>query len=537
MAATALAWYWLEVDCRQYVRQCVLDLQNQKTIQNTWLSDLVNKVYTAMNAPNSRSKRSMARQFSAACLPTLDDPARIDHVINVPTARPPRAQIPDKIVKLILSALRQWLGYPFPSNISMVSGFFVWHIVHVVRNDDILLFPEVWKAFQQVRCHALPPSVNQLNGRNIQLHHLEPFRKALASSPIADPTSLETSLLADFSSRLAAAACTTTSFAGILAQAMQSPPISPPLPLLSPQARADGRSQLVRFLRDLLPLLQHPLPTRLTRIQLLVNSHKDFFGPWREKCPSRIRLTQPDGPFANLDQPGGFASAAMSRALFFGTPWLHEQTSGFFPSVTHWNQALSAAGFDPAAPYKDHKHFYNIHCYGTAQGGRRDAFLNKVPFYYQQEPEWRKLVDLHAPHLIPFRDFLRWTQRTRPIPVPGKDKPGRESLLPEVGKLTGYLLAVDLVYAKRVLPPTPEELGGIIADMNLGSRCGLRVTHQIRQKADKSEVAQAFAALHSYLLAQFSPAEQALMGLDIFMVEHLLCKFQRVDRYLSRLGG
>lgn len=76
-------------------------------------------------------------------------------------------------------------------------------------------------------------------------------------------------------------------------------------------------------------------------------------------------------------------------------------------------------------------------------------------------------------------------------------------LYPTVGKLVGYLICADLVYAGVLDLPTPEVVGDIVADIGKGGRAGLVRLKLIRGNATKRDVSLAFQSLHRYIEGHF----------------------------------
>ncbi|KAI0731274.1 hypothetical protein C8Q76DRAFT_793352 [Earliella scabrosa] len=157
-------------------------------------------------------------------------------------------------------------------------------------------------------------------------------------------------------------------------------------------------------------------------------------------------------------------------------------------------------------------------CYGTAQNPRREHGVEytKVYFehgveytkvYFEQESRWRELIASHNGRLVPFLDCCLWTQGMRLARKDTKQHPQFKSLkdvpkLPLVGKLTGYLLAVDLVYTGLVAAPSQADVALVIRRNDLGSLRGLQTTNQlpvVTGGPTYAEVEAAFARVYAHL--------------------------------------
>ncbi|KAM5530054.1 hypothetical protein V8D89_016278, partial [Ganoderma adspersum] len=111
-------------------------------------------------------------------------------------------------------------------------------------------------------------------------------------------------------------------------------------------------------------------------------------------------------------------------------------------------------------------------------------------------------------------------------------------VLPLVGKLTAYFLAADLVYMGQVEPPDVTMMGSMIHSLAAGAWDGLQAAGQLRPgNPPEEDVIDAFTRVYRYLEEQLTSEEQELIGFDTIMVEHLLCKYQRVCRTLSGKPG
>ncbi|RDX47476.1 hypothetical protein OH76DRAFT_1354154, partial [Lentinus brumalis] len=286
--------------------------------------------------------------------------------------------------------------------------------------------------------------------------------------------------------------------------------------------RQSGLNAIVDFLCDLLPLAHGEEPT--TAIQQLVTSDADRFSPFRNLAPTRSVVMGSEGPYhpANVRKPGAFASCVINRALTFNTPAVKSHGNPtLFSNEGEWEAFKVARNFVNNEP-QSMAYFFNMTCYGTAQGTRYNG-MRDIDVYFAAEGDWNKLL-LDCGGKVPFTRFFKWAKQ--------------QSRLPQVGMLTAFLLAADLSYSGVVEPPSTEEVGVIIHKNHLGSLSGLVDTGQVSGKdASQEEVVRAFQELLEYLQETITQEDQDLIGLDAIMVEHLLCKFQRVRRELPSFKG
>ena len=174
---------------------------------------------------------------------------------------------------------------------------------------------------------------------------------------------------------------------------------------------------------------------------------------------------------------------------------------------------------------------FRINCYGTAQSQRKTVFKEKMHVYFDMEKNWNALVKHYNNQPIPFPVFCAWARNTKSVAIPNF-KP-KEHHMPLYGPLTAFLLAGDLSYTNQVATPTPMEVGHAIAKLGLGSLAGLIALKQIPVKGwSPTQIAEAFVDVFKMLDDNLDKEEKNIMGFDVLMVEHLLCKYQRLMKRL-----
>ncbi|KAM5537363.1 hypothetical protein V8D89_008882 [Ganoderma adspersum] len=165
----------------------------------------------------------------------------------------------------------------------------------------------------------------------------------------------------------------------------------------------------------------------------------------------------------------------------------------------------------------------------------RADFFDHISIYFAQDSLWRDL-QTKAGGCVPFLAAVKWLTRTEWEDQNGKHVSQR--VLPLVGKLTAYLLAVDLVYMGQVEPPDVAMMGSMIRSLAAGAWDGLQAAGQLRPgNPPEEDVIDAFTRVYGYFEEQLTSEEQELIDFDTIMVEHLLCKYQRVRRTLSGKPG
>ncbi|KAM5530399.1 hypothetical protein V8D89_015934 [Ganoderma adspersum] len=205
----------------------------------------------------------------------------------------------------------------------------------------------------------------------------------------------------------------------------------------------------------------------------------------------------------NCKQPGAFASSV----IFYNTTWEADLDAHKVPWCS-----------------KDTRSSYvNIFAYSKQPLADCADFFNHVPIYFAQDSLWHNL-QMKVGGRVPFLAAVKWLTRTE-----------RED---QNGKHVTYLLAADLVYMGQVEPPDVAMMGSMIRSLAASAQDGLQAAGQLRPgNPPEEDVIDAFTHVYGYLEEQLTSEEQEFIGFDTIMVEHLLCKYQRVCRTLSGKPG
>ncbi|KAI1788729.1 hypothetical protein LXA43DRAFT_628527 [Ganoderma leucocontextum] len=547
----ATAWSWLTRDCVARIQDITEALDENAEAYagcSDWLVALVRDVYAKVR------RGGPAIYQASRYLPNVENTSR---TVTISTSIAQQKNAASHTNNSVIRLLRDWLC--FPNNTSLLAAYVVIHILNAFQNVDVLLFRGVWGAYKTIKGSIL--GTNQRSS-SLQLEMLDPFVRALQRLPLSAPQTEERRMMDEISAtvnnclpgfrslvdplaqqlikssplRKGGSSSMSVSDTSVVASLSRSNTIteqvsateeeslahirglSAPMPQSSgADSDSPGVQLLLDFMAELLPVINpHADITQFTRLQSLVNTNQDFFLPFREQAPSRLRLTSSEGPFHahHIDSSGAFASWVISRALMFNSEVLLNHTHGYFPDLSAWHALLTAERFDPNKT-ESLDRFFNVKCYGTPQPKRRKG-NNYVPQYFLQGNEWKQFEVRHRPAPIPFLTCVQWLL----------DQP-----LEMVGDLTAYLLAADLSYTGKVMRPTPREVGRAIWTMQGGSLAGLVALGLVAsENAPVQEVTAAFGTLYGRLDARLQGEDKVKMGWDPIMAEHLLCKFTRIRR-------
>ncbi|KAM5530439.1 hypothetical protein V8D89_015879 [Ganoderma adspersum] len=245
-----------------------------------------------------------------------------------------------------------------------------------------------------------------------------------------------------------------------------------------------------------------------------------------------MAVTSSTGPCHcdNCKQPGAFTSSVIFHVGLFTSPFLLQNrlASLYWADNATWEADLDAHKV-PWCSKDTRSSYVNIFAYSKQPLADCADFFNHVPIYFAQDSLWHNL-QMKVGGRVPFLAAVKWLTWTEREDQNGKHISRR--VLPLVGKLTAYLLAADLVYMGQVKPPDVAVMGSMIGSLAAGARDGLQAAGQLRPgNPPEEDIIDAFTRVYGYL------EEQELIGFDTIMVEHLLCKYQRVHRALSGKPG
>ena len=123
--------------------------------------------------------------------------------------------------------------------------------------------------------------------------------------------------------------------------------------------------------------------------------------------------------------------------------------------------------------------------------------------------------------------------------VDENNQPITRKALPLLGDLQAYLLTADLTYANQVASPDAQTVGEIVS--KLRGKGAWRGLHQAGQLTtpfpNEDEVVAAFIRVYSFVEEHLTQEERDLIQFDPIIIEHTLCKYQRLMRLLKASPG
>lgn len=280
--------------------------------------------------------------------------------------------------------------------------------------------------------------------------------------------------------------------------------------------------KLLDFLLAIAPLHEGSPTTVQDFISLKPNQRM----PFRELGPDRKHLRQLSC-FRELDLSQSLSvvrSLAVFRGLTFDAPAM-DRHDGLFHTESDWQTFASSQAAEDLV---------NTHALGQWNDRCVDNF----------ESIWTEAVKVHD-FLVPSgHSFcpISFTKVNRFL--------GRKSKvsLPQFGKLLSMLYAEDLVYAGLAEYPPLEEFADFVRRLNKGAVSGmvaLGVATKGAHKAARASGANQFKAIYwcvfldlllryasgltltRFLDRELTETQKKAIHFDMFMVEHVLCKYSR----------
>ena len=209
-----------------------------------------------------------------------------------------------------------------------------------------------------------------------------------------------------------------------------------------------------------------------------------------------------------LCTPEGLFNVLMYRGVFYGSLYATNELK-WFNSYQEWESFYSSS----TRQKKGNKEAYyvNVNAYGCNNKSR--SIVNIVS-YWDECYRWPSF--LHGnPNIKEVYNFL----------IMMEDK---KKIFKNIGPLTALLVCGDLVESGVLVLPTNEDWASLIYIVEKGGTRGLQRILLLEEKFSQQDVIDAFQMLNAFLVQEISTSDRELMGYNIVMLEHALCKFTRV---------
>lgn len=237
-----------------------------------------------------------------------------------------------------------------------------------------------------------------------------------------------------------------------------------------------------------------------------VAERPDFFLPFRLQAPTFQKALQTI--LSNVDRlrtQAGLFNLAAFRGVFYGSEFARTELR-WFDSFNDWTQYKLSHSMTEG--------FYvNKTAYGSCQSERNTCLLGE--YWKISGANWelhqKENPTLEIAQLFKF--FLTFKN---------------------IGPLAAFLMVGDLIDSKFLPVPSPKALGSLISQLDKGAMKGLKRLGLVAENSKQEDIETAFVDLHNHLVSQLTAEDRTTIGYNVVMLEHALCKYQRIYRLPRR---
>lgn len=236
------------------------------------------------------------------------------------------------------------------------------------------------------------------------------------------------------------------------------------------------------------------------------NSNKK--SPFRDLAKSRRTILRNAGPFdtSHLKSRAGLFSTLVYRGITHNTQFLEDHVEVYFKNLQQFKERLKAY------PRKEESFFCNTNAYGAWTDRTPDNAA--VYWTLSGKPE-----------------FNEWLIRSKPTTFSALVNLIQKHA-PAFGPLSSYLLAADYAIAQVVPMPSMEEMGRLIFAIDKGGKKGMKLLGFPVSSGE--EVADGFVELDRRIRQSLGEDRLQKMGYNCFVLEHILCKHDRLHSHLVK---
>ena len=209
--------------------------------------------------------------------------------------------------------------------------------------------------------------------------------------------------------------------------------------------------------------------------------------------------------------PEGLWNILTFRGATYGSPYA-ENDLQWFDTYEEWTDYYAASN----KTFKGDKtqYFINVAAYGMRNKHRN---INNIAKYWDERHRWTSFI-ASKPDLKKTYKFLTQNHKGE----------SQKKVFPNIGPLTALLVCGDLIELKILEIPAIKDWAELIYDVQKGATLGLHSLALIGETFTKEDVIDAFTKLDSFLVQELSDDDKLLMGYNMVMLEHGLCKFTRI---------
>ena len=503
-----------------------------RSSSSNWLQRLINDIerYHTSSIGSSQTIDFCSEDY----LPSLDTPCIFKYKV-------PRFIVgaaAERTIDAVNDCLKLWLY--FPSEPKQILQYKAMDMILSVAPGSVLLLDPMWRLYND-------PIGILLGVRRKRNLTIKDFDKVISTLHI----SLQTAGFMDSSSPLRLALDVLSDLHSLwISQPTRKPtrlripavitPSPPSLPISStPDDLSSQCNVFLQYLRTLMPIVKNGMkPYLKSKDPMLckVANRPDHFLPFRERAPTRKRAI--DTVYGGLEDgltPEDFWNILCHRGTFYGSEFARTH-GGRFETLDDWISYKSGEGST-----KEDKYFVISSAYGPANHHRTLELIEK---YWSLRHEWTDFSANKFNGIMSLFYFLS-SQPMEPEDIdnfadydPKEEKKklkqqniGKDPLpnFPNIGELTALLICGDLANAGVVEKPTVQQMARLMFDVDKGAILGLQRLGIVKSaNPSLQEVEIGLSFLHNYLETNLTAEEKELIGYDINMLEHGLCKYTRL---------
>jgi hypothetical protein len=534
MLANYLAWAWLESSCANH---CQLALTKGHVNQD-WLVKLTVDVQGLILSRKPRARIHSDTYWNGSQRVTYEFKTQQKYSNDTPEEQH------SLVTGVILDIIREWLGYPAFDDGSYHQYLFIQHILQSFHMD-VLYLAEIWDAYLNVKKYVF----GNRKMKKVKKEHFIKVVEDWSAHPLSDNGSDESQylrILGCIFKQYSHALSTkdTTWFSAHfkfdrddismlqlqpLLDSVASPitpnqpsssanTIHPPEIIVQPRRSSKHKGSVdgfCNFLREALAVACEDSSTPATTGSILQqNIRKDSnrLQPLRRHGKDISRMMQSDGPYAPgiIHTHQGFFCAAIFRAITFAAPVVHSHPPIF-----------TVDDFQILVKTLPDKQLVNMKALGTPNPNRNPKKNKIVTVYWEESDRWETWLKSRKPS---FLDCITFIQATKSA---GGSSAKKQSIFPQLGGLAGMLLAGDYAEAGLIPMPTITEMADIFYKINKGAKAGLTCMQLLKVDETIEECRTAFKNIYKHVDEEFTDEEKEIMGFNVIMMEHALCKYSR----------
>lgn len=490
-------WMWLDGTVRDRCQDVLLG-RGQGTC---WVDQLVLDMRELSTLPLRRREISASKYSPNLTGVWVYDPPRRNKYMEP-------EEMDTFAIDITIAATSHWLGYEdCKHGLPRARGWLTDALLRVYGRG-ILLLDRTWEAHEYIKTRI----INDAKCRCITRASVETFANACMKHSLAIKGSPEREQLCAINAcgeRVSSSdvfTCNTGATVGYNAVLGTASLTSMRANIMVDPAQ-QGMRAFATYLRRLRPLAQGGVPPSLRhdKFMLRVDRQRDRLLPFRERAPSRLRVTGPGGIYDSdsLRTQRGAFQQAIFRGVTFAAKVLTEPD---FP-VTY----KDLAAFESAIMGRTIDEVRNMVAYHTPMYQRGPAHAGR---YWESSAEWPAFVGETAE--LPFEECYNF--------FIGNSKHDSCKRFPWLGPLAAFMAAGDMSFTECVASPSARMVGEHIFTIGKTSFTQLKELHLIGANATKLETAAASDRLHRFLLTDLTAQEIADMRYDERTMEHGLCK-------------